>query len=150
MHETYVKAQDFLNEFANHAGLSLQIEATESAEGCILNIQGEDTAYLMADGGEVLDALQHILFQSFARELPEGGRMVCDAEGYRAARALELRAMARHAAQRVRSTALPFFFGPMSPEERRVIHLCLAEEEDLCTESTGEGNRRRLEVSLKK
>ena len=150
MHETYTKAQEFLNEFASQAGLSLQVEATESAEGCMLNIQGEDTPYLMADGGEVLDALQHVIFQAFARQLPEGGRMVCDAEGYRAARAAELRAMARHAAQRGRSTSLPFFFGPMSPEERRVIHLCLAEEEDLLTQSTGEGNRRRLEVSLKK
>ena len=57
--------------------------------------------------------------------------------------------MARHAADRVRSTGLPFFFGPMSAGERRVIHLALADEDNLFTESVGEGNARRLKVSLK-
>jgi spoIIIJ-associated protein len=58
--------------------------------------------------------------------------------------------MARHAAERVRSTGLPFFFGPMTAAERRIIHLTLAEEANLFTESVGEGNARRLKVSLKK
>ena len=42
-----------------------------------------------------------------------------------------------------------FVFGPMDSNERRVIHLTLAEESDLYTESIGEGNARRLRVSLK-
>jgi spoIIIJ-associated protein len=148
MHETHLKAQDFLNEFIEHAGLSLKATALPNAEGSILNLEGEDVSYLMGEGGEFLDAMQHILFQSFARRLPEGERIVCDAEGYRATRAAELRAMARHAATRVRSSGQPFLFGPMSPEERRAIHMCLAEEDDLKTESVGEGNRRRLQVSF--
>jgi spoIIIJ-associated protein len=57
--------------------------------------------------------------------------------------------MARHAANRVRSTGVPFTFGPMEANERRVIHLTLAEESDLHTESVGEGAARRLKVSLK-
>jgi spoIIIJ-associated protein len=57
--------------------------------------------------------------------------------------------MARHAAERVRSTGLPFTFGPMNAAERRIIHLSLAEEETLFTESVGEGSARRLKVSLK-
>jgi spoIIIJ-associated protein len=150
MHETYTEAQDFLNEFFRHAKMSLAANAEKSGEDCVLNIEGEDTPFLLAEGGEVLDAMQHVMFQVFARRLPEGGRIVCDAEGYRTTRAAELRMMARHAAQRVRQTSVPFTFGQMSPEERRVIHLSLAEETDLHTESVGEGNRRRLQVSLKK
>jgi spoIIIJ-associated protein len=149
MHETFTKAQEFLSEFIQHAGLNLEVEARETSEGCVLNIKGDDTPFLMGEGGEVLDALQHILFQSFARQLPEGQRIVCDADSYRATRAAELRAMARHASNRVRSTGMPFIFGPMSPEERRTIHMCLAEDEDMHTESVGEGNRRRLQVKLK-
>jgi spoIIIJ-associated protein len=57
--------------------------------------------------------------------------------------------MARHAADRVRSTGVPFFFGPMNAAERRIIHVSLAEDESLFTESVGEGNARRLKVSLK-
>ena len=149
MHEAYTNVQTFLDGFFQHAGMSLKVNPRESAEGCVLNIEGEDTPYFMADGGEILDALQHLLFQSFARTLPEGQRIVCDAEGYRSTRAAELRAMARHAAQSVRKTGVSFLFGPMSPEERRVIHLTLAEETDLHTESVGEGNRRRLQVNYK-
>lgn len=96
-----------------------------------------------------MDALEHLVNQSFIRELSEGERFICDVDSFRAIRETELRAMARHAAERVRSTGLPFFFGPMSAGERRIIHLTLAEESNLFTESVGEGNARRLKVSLK-
>ena len=57
--------------------------------------------------------------------------------------------MAGHAARQVRTTSSAFVFGPMDANERRVIHLTLAEEADLHTESIGEGNARRLRVSPK-
>ncbi|MBD0326792.1 MAG: hypothetical protein ICV68_10185, partial [Pyrinomonadaceae bacterium] len=74
---------------------------------------------------------------------------VCDVQNFRATREAELRAMARHAAERVRTTRTPFTFGPMNSNERRIIHTSLAEEADLHTESIGEGSARRLKVSLK-
>jgi len=55
--------------------------------------------------------------------------------------------MAQHAARQVRTTSSAFVFGPMEANERRVIHLTLADEADLHTESIGEGNARRLRVS---
>jgi len=61
----------------------------------------------------------------------------------------ELIAMANHAASQVRATSLAFTFEPMSANERRIIHLTLAEIEDVYTESIGEGDERRLKVSLK-
>jgi spoIIIJ-associated protein len=57
--------------------------------------------------------------------------------------------MARHAAERVRTTGVAFTFGPMNANERRVIHMSLATEEDLHTESVGEGSARRLKVTRK-
>ena len=93
--------------------------------------------------------MQHILNQAFGRALPREERIICDVENFRATREAELRAMARHAADRVRSTGVPFTFGPMNPNERRVIHTALATEEDLHTESVGEGNARRLKVTRK-
>ena len=97
----------------------------------------------------MLDALQQIVNQAFGRSLPKGQRIVCDARNYRAAREVELRAMAQHAARQVRKTSAAFVFGPMDASERRVIHLSLADEEDLLTESVGEGMARRLRVSLR-
>jgi spoIIIJ-associated protein len=57
--------------------------------------------------------------------------------------------MANHAASRVRTTGVAFTFEPMSANERRIIHLTLAEIEDVSTESIGEGAERKLKVSLK-
>ncbi|MCU1266030.1 MAG: hypothetical protein JWM21_2348 [Acidobacteria bacterium] len=141
---------EFLRSIIASASLSLEVAAEESDEGCRLNIDGSDADLLISQGGELLEALQHLVNQVFIRELPRGQRVVCDAEGFRATREAELRAMAKHAAERVRSTGAPFMFGPMTANERRIIHLTLSDDTDLFTESIGEGQARKLKVSLKK
>jgi spoIIIJ-associated protein len=149
MNEACAQAQDFLNAIFDSAGFNLRAVVDAKESGCFLNIEGADSTLLLSEGGELLESLQHILNQAFGRELPKDERIVCDAENFRATREAELRAMARHAAQRVRSSGVPFTFGPMNANERRVIHLALAAEEDLHTESVGEGTARRLKVSNK-
>lgn len=149
MHEIYSRVEDLANAIFRGAGFDLHASAKESDQGCLLAIDGADNGLLLNQGGELLDALQQILNQALGRELPKGHRIVCDADNYRAAREAELRAMAHHAARQVRSTSSPFVFGPMDANERRVIHLTLAQELDLHTESIGEGHARRLRVSLK-
>jgi spoIIIJ-associated protein len=149
MKESYLQAQQFLNDIFGLAHFELNATAKEGEAGCILNIDGADSPLLRSEGGELLDALEHFVNQSFARGLSEGERFVCDVDSFRAMRETELRAMARHAAEQVRSTGLAFTFGPMSAGERRVIHLALVDEDSIFTESVGEGNARRLKVSLK-
>jgi spoIIIJ-associated protein len=114
-----------------------------------LDLSGPDSGLLQAEGGELLQALQQLLNQAFGRMLPEGQRLVCDVEGFRASREAELRAMANLAADRVRATGVAFVFGEMNSNERRIIHLTLAECEDLYTESVGDGSARKLRVALK-
>lgn len=147
MREVCQQAQDFLNSVFRGTGFDLHAASSEAADGCFLNLDGQDASLLRAEGGELLEALEHLVNQSLARSLPEGKRILCDVNGLRALREAELRVMAIHAAGRVRSTGDPFTFGPMTASERRVIHLTLAEESDLQTESVGEGHARRLKVS---
>src|SRR5213083_2519855 len=149
MDETCGKAEQLLNSIFESAGFDVRATASESELGCLLAIEGADSSLLLNEGGELLDALQQILNQALGRELPKGQRIICDANNFRAAREAELRAMAEHAARQVRSTSSPFVFGPMEPMERRIIHLSLAAEDDLATESIGEGSARRLRVTLK-
>jgi spoIIIJ-associated protein len=150
MSEDHQQAETFLNDIFNHAGFDLRAKIVASEAGCTLDIEGADAPLLRSEGGELLDALEHFVNQSFGRELPHGERYVLDVDNYRAMRETELRAMARHAAERVASSGVPFTFAPMNANERRVIHLALADDERLFTESVGEGNARRLKVSLKK
>lgn len=149
MTETCNKAEELLNSVFEGAGFDLHAAPDTSAQGCFLNITGADTSFLLNEGGELLDALQHLLNQAFGRTLEKDERIVCDVEGFRAGREAELRAMALHAAQRVRATGTAFDFGPMQASERRIIHVSLSSEGDLQTESIGEGNARRLRVSIK-
>lgn len=149
MNDTCSKAEHLLNSVFDGAGLELRASALESDAGCMLSINGADSGLLLGQGGELLDALQQILNQALGRTLPKGQRIVCDADNYRASREAELRAMAQHAARQVRTTSSAFVFGPMDSSERRVIHLSLADEQDLETESIGEGHARRLRVSLR-
>lgn len=150
MEEACQKAESFLNSIFESTNLDLRASGSVSDDGCVFNLDGADAALLRAEGGELLGALEHLVNQAFGRSLPHGKRLVCDVHNFRAAREAELRAMAQLAAERVRSKQTPFTFGPMDASERRVIHLALANESDLHTESVGDGHDRRLKVSLKK
>lgn len=149
MDETYTQAVEFLQAVFAKSGLELSVKLDQDADSAELDLDGRDAELLLAEGGEALEAIQHIVNQAFGRKLGKGQRLVCDVRGFRATREAELRAMAQHAAAQVRSTGLAFTFGAMNANERRILHLTLADTEDLQTESIGEAKDRRLKVSLK-
>jgi len=142
-------AGNFLESLFTGTGLKVKVAVTETPTECLLDLSGPDAELLQVEGGELLQAVQHLVNQAFGRKLPEGQRLVCDVEGFRATREAELRKMANLAAERVRSSGVPFIFGEMNGSERRVIHLTLADCEDLYTESVGDGSARKLRVALK-
>jgi len=149
MDDTCTKAGSFLESLFQSAGLKIVVKTSENPTECLLDLSGPDSELLQGEGGELLQAMQHLVNQAFGRTLPEGQRLVCDVDGFRATREAELRAMANLAAERVRSTGAPFVFGEMNSNERRIIHLTLAECEDLYTESVGDGSARKLRVARK-
>ncbi len=149
MQETCKSAADFIQSIFDGTDLRLQVSVRQTAEECVLDIKGADAELLQFEGGELLEAVQHIANQAFGRQMPQGQRLVCDVNSFRATREAELRAMAQHAADRVRSTGADFMFGPMNANERRIIHLTLADSNDLLTESVGQGSDRKLRVGKK-
>lgn len=149
MTEVSQQAATFLEQVFDQTGLQLRVEVKPAISGDVLDIEGDDAELLQAQTGELLEALQHLLNQVFGRSLQGGERIVCDVNGFRATREAELQAMANLAANRVRQTGMPFTFEPMSANERRIIHLTLAESEDLFTESIGEGSDRKLRIGPK-
>jgi spoIIIJ-associated protein len=149
MQEVCANAGSFLQSLFQSTGLNIEVSVKETPTECLLDLSGPDAELLQVEGGELLQALQHLVNQAFGRKLPDGQRLVCDVEGFRATREAELRAMANLAADRVRSSGSPFVFGEMNSNERRIIHLTLAECEDLYTESVGDGSARKLRVALK-
>ena len=149
MTEVSEQAAQFLENVFEKTGLQLHVGIKHGLAGEILDIEGKDADLLQAQTGELLEALQHLINQVFGRNLAGGARLVCDVNGFRATREAELQAMANLAANRVRQTGIPFTFEPMSANERRIIHLTLADSPDLFTESIGEGSDRKLKIGTK-
>ena len=143
------QAAEFLENVFEQTGLQLQVAVKHGITGEVLDMEGDDAELLQAQTGELLEALQHLVNQVFGRSLAGGERLVCDVNGFRATREAELQAMANLAANRVRQTGMPFTFQPMSANERRIIHLTLADSTDLFTVSIGEGSDRKLRIGPK-
>jgi spoIIIJ-associated protein len=149
MNETCERARELLSGIISEMRFDLDVSADWTDEGCVLNLSGRDAHFALAENGEMLDALEVVLFQAFGRELEREHRFVVDAEGFRQTRKAELHAMARFAGDQVRKNGRPFTFGVLNSTERRVIHLALQQDEDLATESVGDGRDRRLQVRLR-
>jgi len=143
------QAGQFLESIFSATGLQLEVKVKSGLTGPVLDIEGRDAELVQSQTGELLEALQHLVNQVYGRNLEGGERLVCDVLGFRATREAELQAMANLAANRVRQTGAAFSFEPMNANERRIIHLTLAESADLYTESIGEGSDRKLRIALK-
>jgi spoIIIJ-associated protein len=149
MNETCDRAEKFLSDIIGDIGLQLEVSSQWTDEGCVIDLHGEDSSLALAENGELLDAFEVLLFQIMGRDLDRQHRFVVDAEGFRQTRKAELHAMAKFAAGHVRKNGIPFTFGVLNSTERRIIHMSLQPEEDLITESVGDGRERRLQVRLK-
>jgi spoIIIJ-associated protein len=149
MSEVQDKSTQFLTELFAEMRFDLSVSSRQIDEGYLFDLKGDDVPFLLNESGEMLDALETILFQIYGKEIERTERFICDADGFRQTRRAELQAMARFAANHVRKNGGPFTFGKLNGTERRVIHLTLQSETDLVTESVGEGRDRRLQVRLK-
>lgn len=147
MNELCTQAQIFAEEIFRNFKLDLRATVEEIPDGCLLNFHGDDTMLLHSENGELLNAVEHLLNQTLTRD-PQT-KILCDVDNFRADREAELHAMAKHAAQQVVKTGVPFVFAPMDAKERRILHTTLTDNPDVATESTGEGNQRRVRVIRK-
>lgn len=148
-------AIEALRMILGHMGVAAEVEvrpATEE-EPLTLNIRGLDeqqVAALIGRKGETLSSLQFIVNMIVSRQSGHRERVIVDAQNYRTRRETNLRQMAHRIADQVRASGAPIMLEAMPPNERRIIHMALAESDDIATESTGEGEQRRVVISLRK
>jgi spoIIIJ-associated protein len=117
-----------------------------------LNIHGinENLGLLIGRRGETLAALQLLVSLIVSHRTRHRMRIVVDAENYRQRREENLRSLALRVAQQVRSYRRSIALEAMPPNERRIVHIALADSNDISTESIGEGDERRVVISLKR
>ena len=112
----------------------------------LVDLAGPDSTLLLERGGELLRAIELLAIEMLRLPGNEHEKISFDCMNHRAMRLEELKTAANVAAERVRKSGMPYTFAPMSSRERRIVHLALREQDDLHTESQGEGGRRCLVV----
>jgi len=117
--------------------------------GPIIDLSGEDSGLLIGRRGQTLQALQ-FLVNSIVRRQFEGVRVVLDVENYRQRRENQLKDMATKVAERVAQTNRSITLEPMPPADRRIIHTSLTDHPGVSTESTGEGEGRKVTILPKR
>jgi spoIIIJ-associated protein len=110
----------------------------------VFEIEGEDAGLLIGRRGETLQALQFLVRMVVNRQLGRKAYILIDVEDYRKRRADMLQRLARRTAGRVATSGRSVALDPMSPGERRIVHMSLANHPRVRTESEGEGNQRRV------
>lgn len=135
-----------LEEILAFAGLDLETEIVEGDGQLDIELQGPDQEHLLEDRGNLLLAIQHMLPRLIRGYT--GHTIPChvDSGNFHATREAELREMAEEAAREVRQQQRPRTLPPMNPAERRIIHLTLAEDSQLVTESEGRGFFKRVTI----
>jgi spoIIIJ-associated protein len=128
------------------------IVQVRSTNPLTLNIQGinENLGLLIGRRGETLSALQLLVSLIVGHRTKHRMRIVIDAENYRERREQNLRSLALRVAQQVRNYRRSIALEAMPPHERRIVHITLADSKDISTESIGEGEARRVVISLKR
>lgn len=144
------RAEEVLTGILVRLGPQYRGQVVEDHEGIRAEITGGDLGTLIGKNGNTLEAIEFLVNVIVNKEVEDQGRVrvSVDAGHYKSRRDERLRQVAVRAADRARATGQPVALEPMSPAERRVVHLALREIPGITSESTGEDPDRRVVVMV--
>lgn len=136
--------QDILKHF--DVG-DVTIDEYEGDDGeLILDITGDDLAVLIGRHGKTLDALQFVVSAITVRSIGYRYPVVVDVEGYKNRQRQKLESIARSSANKAANQHRSVKLRPMTPYERRIVHIALRDDSRVETASEGEGSARHVVV----
>lgn len=145
-------AKEVLERLLNLMGVEAEVEIKEPSFERVspqsppvsLEIKGENAGVLIGRRGQTLASLQHITRLIVAHRLKARLPLVVDVEGYKERHHRALSQLALRLAGRVKQTKQAATLEPMPANERRIVHLALAEDPDVITQSIGDGETRKV------
>lgn len=149
-------AKEIVRELLTYMGIEADVVAVDNPSTMALDaedpptifidILGQDLGMLIGRRGDHLSQLQYLVNLIANRRLENWTRVVIDVEGYRTRREESLIGLAERIGRQVARSRRPIVLEPMPPNERRIVHLTLRSHPEVTTESSGEGNLRRVTV----
>ena len=140
---------EFTRQTMAAMGLTVDVVIDDTPEGIRVEISGQDGEQLLRRRAEALDALQVIVKTAFRREVKDDRSFVVDCLGYRKGKDAELRQMARFMMEKAKSSG-PQEIGPLNPYSRRLVHLTVAEDPTLSSESIGDAFLKTVIISVRR
>ena len=148
--ELHDRVRQFALDTLAALGLSLDVTVNDTADGVRVEISGEGGETLLRRRAEALDALQVIVNTAFRRQLNDDRSFVVDCLDYRKGKDAELRQMTRFVMDKVKTNRASQEMGPLNPYARRIVHLTVAEDPAMASESIGDAFMKTVIISLKR
>ena len=137
-------ALDDLSRIIQQMGIDAQVFYHEQDEFIFLEIHGNNLGLVIGRHGQTLDALEFIMNVVHRKRYPDSRQLILDAQGYREKKRSILKKILFSARDAVLSTNNEVPLDPMSPSDRKTIHMLCRDLTDVKSESRGEGNNRRV------
>ncbi len=138
-------ARAVVEELLAKMGMEATVEVQAGADAVLASLDGPDAGRLIGRQGQTLDALQYVV-NRMIRDPEDRAPVFLDVAGYRERRREMLEAMALRLAEKAIAERRPVTVEPMSPRDRRTMHVVLSKVEGVTTRSRGEGDERQLQI----
>jgi spoIIIJ-associated protein len=148
--ELHARVKDFVERTLEAMGVPLEVKLSDTPDSVRVDLSGDEGEVLLRRRAEALDALQHIVNTAFRRELDGDRTFVVDCLEYRRGKDAELKQMARFMMERAKSSGTPQEMGPLNPYARRLVHLTVAEDPQMSSESIGDAFLKTVIISARK
>lgn len=139
-----------VEELVGKMGFSSEVEIKETAgeqqSALVCNIKNEESKYLIGQYGVNLQALQHIARVIIRKKTQSRANFILDVNSYRQEKNEAVAVLAKNMARQAIDEKRAVVLRPMPPYERRLVHMELAENDQIKTESIGEGEDRRIVI----
>ncbi len=143
-------AQKILTKIISLISQDTKISAEKKADEIILNIEGNNPGILIGPKGKTLEALEFIINKAVNKASEKKVRVIVDAENYRQRRGEFLKRLAFKMGEKAKEIKKTVTIDPMSPHDRRIVHLALKGDYQLQTKSNGEGFFKSIFIIPKK
>jgi spoIIIJ-associated protein len=147
--ELHDRVRDFTRQTVAAMGVPLEVTVVDAGDNIRVELSGEGGEVLLRRRAEALDALQQIVNTAFRRELKDDRSFVVDCMDYRRAKDAELRQMARFMMEKAKTSG-PQEMGPLNPYSRRLVHLTVAEDPQMSSESIGDAFLKTVIISVRR
>jgi spoIIIJ-associated protein len=144
------EGKEALNKIISYITEGTKIETVELKNGLKFSITGGDSALLIGKRGQTLEAIQYVVEKIINKKRTERIKIIVDVEGYLESRKDNLEKLANRLAEKANKVGKPMTIEQMNSHDRRIVHLLLKKNNNVRTQSIGEGHYRKLMIFPKK